>query len=290
MDHLLCNEKIKMIQIGKTCNVPVVKSVDFGFYVDAGAYGDVLLPSKHAPNGCQVGDEISIFLYLDSDDRPVATTQKPKVQVDEVAYLKCVDINKAGAFLDWGLDKDLMVPYSEQHKPFEVGKSYIVTVYAGEHDGRLVASSRVDKYIKDIDDEQYFRPQQPVDLIIANSTELGFKAIINHTHWGVLYTNEVFQRLSFGQSKKGFVKRIRDDGKIDLILQGGKETRDKYAKIILIYLQKQGGFAAVHDKSDPRLISSLFGMSKKAFKKAIGGLYKERIISIEKDGIRLVKD
>ncbi len=278
-----------MIKIGKSCDLNVVKSVEFGFYVDAGEFGEVLLPTKHAPNDCQVGDELSVFLYLDSDDRPIATTQKPKVQVDEVAYLECVDINKAGAFLDWGLDKDLMVPYSEQHKPFELGKSYIVTVYAGEHDGRLVASSKVDKYIEDLDDDQLFTPQQQVDLIIANSTELGFKAIINNTHWGVLYENEVFQRLSFGQSKKGFIKRIREDGKIDLSLQGGKETRDKYAKIILIYLQKQDGFAAVHDKSDPRLISNLFGMSKKAFKKAIGGLYKERVISIDKDGIRLIQ-
>lgn len=279
-----------MIQIGKHSVLTVVKAVEFGFYLDAEDYGEVLLPSKHAPHDCKVDDELEVFLYLDSDDRPIATTQKPKVQVGEVAYLECVDINKAGAFLSWGLDKDLMVPYSEQHKPFEVGKSYIVTVYAGEHDGRLVASSKIDKYIQDIDEDQLFHPQQQVDLIIANSTELGFKAIINNTHWGVLYENEVFQRLSFGQSKKGFIKRIREDGKIDLILQGGKETRDKYAKIILIYLEKQGGFAAVHDKSDPRLISNLFGMSKKAFKKAIGGLYKERIISIDKDGIRLIEN
>ncbi len=278
-----------MIKIGKTGRLTIVKSVDFGFYVDAGDFGEVLLPTKHAPHDCQLDDEIDVFLYLDSDDRPIATTQKPKVQVGEVAYLECVDINKAGAFLNWGLDKDLMVPYSEQHKPFEVEKSYIVTVYAGEHDGRLVASSKIDKHIEDLDEDQLFTPQQPVDLIIANSTELGFKAIINNTHWGVLYENEVFQRLSFGQSKKGYIKRIREDGKIDLILQGGKETRDKYAKIILIYLQKEGGFAPVHDKSDPRMISNLFGMSKKAFKKAIGGLYKDRIISIDKDGIRLIE-
>lgn len=277
-----------MIKIGKTSRLNVVKSVAFGFYVDAGAFGEILLPTKHAPNDCKVGDTLSIFLYLDSAARPIASTQKPKVEVDQVAYLECVDINKAGAFLDWGLDKDLMVPYAEQHKPFDVGKSYIVTVYASEYDGRLVASSKLDKYLQDSDEEQLFHPQQHVDLIIANSTELGFKAIINNSHWGVLYENEVFQRLSFGQTKKGFIKRIREDGKIDLILQGGKETRDKYAKIILIHLQKQQGFAAVHDKSDPRLIANLFGMSKKAFKKAIGGLYKDRIISIDKDGIRLL--
>ncbi|MBL7005381.1 MAG: GntR family transcriptional regulator [Gammaproteobacteria bacterium] len=279
-----------MCEIGKIATLKVIKKVDFGYYVDAGEFGEVLLPNKHAPKEVEFGDELEVFLYLDSDERPIATTQKPKVQVGEVAYLKCNDINKVGAFLDWGLDKDLLVPYSEQHKPFEVDKSYIVVVYRGDHDGRIVASSKVDKYIEDVDDDQLFRPQQQVDLIIANSTELGFKAIINNTHWGVLYENEVFQRLSFGQSKKGFIKFIRPDGKIDLSLQGGKETRDKYSKIVLIYLQKQGGFAPVHDKSDPRLISNLFGMSKKAFKKTIGGLYKERIISIEKDGIRLLDE
>ena len=161
-------------------------------------------------------------------------------------------------------------------------------LYIDKRDGRITASSKIDKFLDDLRPHQ-FRPQQKVDLLIANTTDLGFKAIINNSHWGVLYQDEVFQRLSFGQSKKGFIKSIRADGKIDLSLQGGQETRDKYAKIILIYLQKQNGFAPVHDKSDPQLISRLFGMSKGAFKKAIGGLYKQRIISIEKDGIRLIQ-
>ena len=171
----------------------------------------------------------------------------------------------------------------------EVGHSYLVYLYVGDTDGRITASSKIDHFLDD-DRPHDFRSGQAVDLIIANSTELGYKAIINHDHWGVLYKNEVFQRLSFGQYKKGFIKRVRPDGKIDLSLQGGQETRDKYAKIILIYLNKQGGFAPVHDKSDPQLISDLFGMSKGAFKKAIGGLYKQRIISIEKDGIRLLEN
>lgn len=146
---------------------------------------------------------------------------------------------------------------------------------------------KIDKYLSDIRPHS-FQPHQKVDLLIANTTELGFKAIIDNSHWGVLYKDDVFQRLSFGQTKKGFIKNIRPDGKIDLSLQGGKETRDKYEKIILIYLQKQNGFGPVHDKSDPQLISRLFGMSKGAFKKAIGGLYRKRIIRIEKDGIRLI--
>jgi len=169
----------------------------------------------------------------------------------------------------------------------EVGSSYLVYLYIGL-DGRITASSKIDKFLDD-EKPHDFKPQQKVDLIIANSTDLGFKAIINHSHWGVLYKNDVHQRLSFGQYKKGFIKYVRPDGKIDLSLQGGKETRDKYAKIILNYLNKKDGFAPVHDKSDPKLISEIFGMSKGSFKKTIGGLYKQRVISIEKDGIRLVK-
>ena len=218
----------------------------------------------------------------------MATNQEPKALVEEFAYLKVVDTSSVGAFLDWGLDKDVLVPFAEQHRPMEVGHSYLVYLYIGL-DGRITASSKIDKFL---DDERPhdFKPQQKVDLIIANSTDLGYKAIINHSHWGVLYKNEVHQRLSFGQYKKGFIKNIRPDGKIDLSLQGGKETRDKYAKIILNYLNKKDGFAPVHDKSDPKLISEIFGMSKKSFKKTIGGLYKQRVISIEKDGIRLVKE
>lgn len=276
-----------MITLGKTYTLNVVKSVDFGFYVDAMDLGEVLLPLKHATPDLAVGDSIEVFLYLDSEDRPVVTTQTPKAQVGEFAYLKMLATTEVGAFLDWGLDKDVLVPFSEQHVPMEVGHSYLVYLYLDKASSRITASSKVDKFLDD-DEPHHFRPKQAVDLIIANSTDLGFKAIINHSHWGVLYSDEVHQRLSFGQNKKGFIKNIRPDGKIDLTLHDGKETRDKYAKIILIYLNKQNGFAPVHDKSDSKLISQLFGMSKGSFKKAIGGLYKQKIITIEKDGIRLI--
>jgi predicted RNA-binding protein (virulence factor B family) len=263
--------------------------VDFGFYLDAENLGEVLLPLKYAPSNLKVGDSLEVFLYLDSENRPVATTQKPKAQIGEFAYLKVVASTDVGAFLDWGLDKDVLVPFAEQHKPLEVGHSYLVYLYLDKIHGRITASSKIDHFL-DEKKPHNFKPQQAVNLIIANSTDLGFKAIINHSHWGVLYKDEVHQRLSFGQNKKGFIKRIRPDGKIDLSLQGGKETRDKYARIILIYLNNHNGFAPVHDKTDPQLISKLFGMSKGAFKKSIGGLYKQRIISIEKDGIRLIKN
>ncbi len=277
-----------MINIGKSYELEVVRVVDFGVYLDADNLGEVLLPRQHSPRVLSVGDVVKVFLYLDSEDRPVATTQKPKVRVDEFAYLRVVANTDVGSFLDWGLDKDLLVPFAEQHRPMEVGQSYLVYVYRDAMDGRIAASSKVDKFLDD-DRPHNYKPGQAVDLIIANSTDLGYKAIINHNHWGVLYRNEVFERLSFGQYKKGYIKRVRPDGKIDLSLQGGQETRDKYAGIIETYLRKHNGFAPVHDKSDPELISELFGMSKKAFKKAIGALYKQRIITIESDGIRLIE-
>ncbi|HIG78976.1 MAG TPA: GntR family transcriptional regulator [Cycloclasticus sp.] len=277
-----------MIKVGHTHQLKVIKALDFGFYLDAKELGEVLLPNKHAPKDLSVGDTLYVFLYLDSEDRPIATTKTPKAKVGEFAYLKVVARTHVGAFLDWGLEKDVLVPFAEQHLAMDVDKSYLVYLYLDKNDGRIVASSKIDKFLDDEKPHDY-TPQQQVDLIIANSTDLGFKAIINHSHWGVLYKNDVFQTLSFGQSKKGFIKRIRPDGKIDLSLQGGKETRDKYSKIILNYLEKHNGFAPIHDKSSPEIIADTFGMSKGAFKKAIGGLYKQRIISIATDGIRLTE-
>lgn len=276
-----------MLKIGRSYELDVVKAVDFGFYLDAENLGEILLPSKFAPKDLVEGDFIEVFLYHDSEGRPVATTQTPKIRVGEFAYLEVVANTSVGSFLDWGLDKDLLVPFSEQHRPMEIGKSYLVHAYINKADDRIVASSNIDKIIDD-DKAHDYKPQQAVNLIIANSTDLGYKAIINNSHWGVLYKNEVHQRLSFGQSIKGFIKHIRPDGKIDLSLQSGQVTRDKNATLILDYLRNKNGFAPVHDKSDPKLIADLFGMSKGAFKKTIGGLYKQRIISIEKDGIRLL--
>lgn len=275
-----------MISIGKAYTLEVIKKVSFGYYLDGENLYEVLLPRKYAPVALTIGDSIEVFLYLDSEDRPVATTQMPKAFLGEFAYLAVADITDVGVFLDWGLEKDLLVPFSEQHRPMEQGHSYLVYLYLDKLKGRITASSKIDKFLDD-EKPHDFRPQQVVSLIIANSTELGFKAIINHSHWGLLYKEEVHQRLSFGQSIEGYIKNIRADGRIDLSLQGGKETRDKYEKLILDYLKLQNGSAPVHDKTDPKIISELFGMSKKAFKKAIGGLYKQKVIIIEKDRIHL---
>jgi predicted RNA-binding protein (virulence factor B family) len=278
-----------MLKIGHSYTLEVIKRVEFGVFLDAENLGEVLLPNRYIPDDVELGDHLSVFLYLDSDNRTVATTLEPKVRVGEFAYLEAVANTDYGTFLDWGLAKDLLVPFGEQHRPMEVGTSYLVHVYLGQADGRITASSKIDKFLDD-DRPHEFQPRQPVDLIIANSTELGYKAIINHSHWGLLYKNEVFQRISFGQSLRGFIKQVRPDGRIDLGLAAGREVRDKYATAILDYLhQQEDGFAAVHDKSDPALITRLFGISKKAFKQAIGGLYKQHLIVIEKAGIRLVE-
>ncbi len=275
-----------MIQLGRTYNLKVVKETEFGVYLDAENLGEILLPSKHAPDLLSIDDTVEVFLYLDSEDRPIATAQTPKAEVGEFAYLQVKDNTQIGAFLDWGLDKDVLVPFSEQHRPMTVGDYYIVFLYL-DNQGRITATSKIDKIVAD-DSEHNFWPQQAVDLIIANSTELGFKAIINHSHWGLLYKDEVDQRLSFGQSIQGYIKHIREDGKIDLSLKSGQQIRDSYSQIIQDYLRDHNGFAPLHDKSPPEQIFDRLGMSKKQFKKTIGALYKQRVIAIEDDGIRLL--
>lgn len=274
-----------MTEIGHSYTLKVVKLVEFGAYLDAGELGEVLLPRRYMTSRLTVGDSIPVFIYLDSDNIPVATTQQAKTELGEFAYLRVSDVTEVGAFLDWGLDKDLFVPFAEQHRPMEAGKSYLVHLYL-DAKGRITASSKIDKFLRDEAGSQ-FRPRQQVDLIIANSTDLGFKVIVNHSHWGVLYKDDVFERLSFGQKKRGYIKRVRPDGRLDVTLHGGKETRDRNAKMVLDYLQRHNGSAPLHDKSPPTEIESQLGMSKAAFKKAIGTLYKQRLIVIEKKGIRL---
>ncbi len=275
-----------MIDIGSTYNLVVIKETEFGVYLDAEDLGEILLPAKHVPNNLSIDDTVEVFLYTDSEDRPIATTQTPKAEVGEFAYLEVKENTQVGAFLDWGLDKDVLVPFAEQHRPMTVGESYIVFLYLDNQD-RITATSKIDKIVSE-DDQHEFRPQQSVDLIIGNSTDLGFKAIVDHSHWGLLYKDEVDQQLSFGQSVQGYIKHVREDGKIDLSLKSSRQIREDYSQVIQDYLRDHDGFAPIHDKSPPDQISELLGMSKGQFKKAIGGLYKKRIITIEKDGIRLV--
>lgn len=275
-----------MAQLGQYARLTVTKVLDFGYYLDAGELDEVLLPNKLADERYEEGDEVDVFLYLDSKDKPIATTQKPKVTVGQCAYLTVTDTNRFGAFADWGLDKELMIPFAEQHKPLEEGESYLVYLYIDKVDNRITGSTKIDKFLTD-ENQGKFKSKQPVSILIANTTDLGIKAVIDHTHWGLIHKSEIFQRLSFGQSKKAFIQHIRPDGRINLTLNGGSQSRDKDSKKILDYLAANDGYAPFHDKSDAKIISKVFGMSKGAFKKAIGGLYKSGDIVIEKTGIRV---
>jgi predicted RNA-binding protein (virulence factor B family) len=280
-----------MITLGKSYTLQIIKLTEFGAFIDAQNYGEILIPKKHAPKFLKKGDWLDIFLYLDSDDKPIATTQVPKVHVGEFAYLPVIDITSVGAFLDWGLDKDLLVPFSEQHRPMQKGDSYLVYVYIDKVDNRITASSKIDKFL-DYEKPHTFKVQEQVNLIIANSTEIGYKAIINHSHWGMLYKNEVHRQISFGDYTQGSIKNIRPDGRIDLILRTeklGKELRDKDEQLILSYLTKNSGRSSLNDKSDPKDIAKAFSMSKGSFKKAIGRLYKQEKIIIEENGFYLSK-
>lgn len=274
-----------MLSVGRTCTLQVVELAEFKVILDAENLGYAVLPCRLAPKTLVEGDRLEVFIYYNSDGDLVATTEKPKCQVGEFAFLEMVSDSKSGAFLDMGLDKDVLVPFSEQHRPMTVGHSYLVYLYIDQLDGRIAASSKIDQFLDD-EKPHSFKQQQAVNLIIANSTNLGFKVIVNNSHWGLLYADDVFQRLSFGQSIQGFIKYVRPDGRLDVSLQGGQATRDKDSQKIIDHLKASDGFAALHDKSDPQLISDVLGMSKGAFKKAIGSLYKQKIIRIEADGIR----
>ncbi|RLV58909.1 GntR family transcriptional regulator [Parashewanella curva] len=276
-----------MAQLGKHSTLEIVKIVDFGVYLDAKDFGQVLLPKKYQPKDCEVGDKVKVFLYLDSKDMLIATTQRPRAQVGEFAYLKAIATSRVGAFLDWGLDKDLLLPFAEQKRPAEEGRSYLVYVHVNHADERIVASTKIDRYLDKT--PAHYKSGEEVKLIVAGKTDLGYKAIINNEHWGLLHNSDVFQALKVGQKIKGFIKQVRRDGKIDLVLQqGNKQEMDKFSTTLLFKLKQADGFLPFHDKTDAAVIYESFGVSKKVFKKSLGGLFKQKLISIDTDGIRLI--
>ena len=275
-----------MAEIGVFNNLRVIKEVDFGVYLDGGEHEEILLPRRYVPENCKVDDNIRVFIYLDSEDRFIATTETPYAMVGDFALLKVVAVESVGAFLDWGLLKDLLVPFGEQSPTMEIGKSYIVKIYVDKQTNRIAATTRLDRYLDN--EPGNFHAGQEVKLLICNQTDIGYKAIINGTHWGVLYSNEVFQPLKSGQKTKGYIKKVREDNKIDLSLhKPGYERVDDITDTIINVLKEQGGFISVTDKSSPETINKLFGVSKKTYKKAIGAIYRKRLITIESDGIRL---
>jgi uncharacterized protein len=277
-----------MAQIGKTNSLRVVKLVSIGCYLDGGEHGEILLPRRYVPMNTQPEDVIDVFIYLDSEDRIIATTEEPNLKLGEFALLKAVSVTSSGAFLDWGLTKDIFVPFREQKQKMEVGKWYIVCLYIDHETDRLAASAKVEKFLDNTPPN--YQPGQEVDLLIYSQTDLGYSAIINNAHWGVLYKNEVFTHLKPGKKIKGYIKKVRDDEKIDVVLQKpGYEKIDNISQAILDKLEKNNGILKLTDKSDPEEIYRLLGISKKVFKKAIGSLYKERLIVIEENCIRLIE-
>ncbi|MBM7072669.1 GntR family transcriptional regulator [Shewanella sp. 202IG2-18] len=276
-----------MIELGKYSTLEVVKLVDFGAYLNAGDFGQVLLPKKYVPEDTDVGNELKVFLYLDSKDLLIATTQRPRSQVGQFSYLKAIATNKVGAFLDWGLDKDLLLPFAEQNKRVEEGRSYVVYTYINHIDERIVASMKIDKFLDQIEPD--YEEGQEVKLLIAGKSDLGYKAIIEDQHWGLVFYNDIFQDIKIGKKVTGYIKRVREDGKIDLTLQkADNQSFDKHTNSVLIKIKQADGFLPLGDKSDPELIYKEFGFSKKIYKKAIGSLFKAKLITIEKDGIHLV--
>ncbi|MEY4903188.1 MAG: hypothetical protein RLZZ292_1003 [Bacteroidota bacterium] len=279
-----------MLSIGEYATLEIVKLVEFGAYLDGGPFGEVLLPKRYVPENTKAGDEVRVFIYCDSDDRVIATTETPFAIVGEYAFLKTTGSAQFGAFLDWGLSKDLLVPMREQAEPMEVGKSYVVKVMFDETTDRLYASSKLNRFIVETAEELNLAVGDSVEILVTALTDLGYKAIVNNHCWGVLFQNEVFKDLKVGDKTTALVKAIRPDGKLDLSLraQGYQKRIGSETDIILEALEKYNGFLEITDKSSPELIYKILNISKKAFKQAVGNLYKARKISLEEKGIRKI--
>ena len=278
-----------MIKIGEINKLTVVKVVDFGVYLDGGEeWGEILMPNEYVPDNCFPDDEVEAFIYFDSEDRIVATTEDVYAKVGEFAYLKVVATTGVGAFLDWGLKKDLLVPFREQRDSLIEGKSYLVYVYVDKDSDRIAATTKIEKYI-DLSPVDY-QTGQEVEILIARKTDLGYAVIINNAHWGVIYLNEIFRSIKIGEKTKAYIKLVREDKKIDISLQApiGYMQIAGLAKEILDKLNDYGGTLDISDKSAPEDIYNVFGCSKKNYKKALGSLLKQGIIEIDNNEVRLI--
>ncbi len=278
------------IQLGRINRLAIIKYTDFGFYLDGGRkYGRILLPNGELTRPVDVGDIVDVFLYLDQEERLVATMRNPLAQVGDFAYLEVAWVNQFGAFLSWGVLKDLFVPFREQKMKMQKGQSYIVHVHQDEESYRIMASAKVERYLS-----QEFPPYQPgdeVEALIWQKTDLGFKVIIDNEFGALLYDSQVFRDIHTGDRMKAYVKQVRPDGKIDLMLQPeGKAAVEDFSEVLLQHLQTNGGRTVLGDKSPAEEIYSVFGVSKKVFKKAVGDLYKRRLITIGEDGLKLVRN
>lgn len=276
-----------MALIGERAKLTALREQPFGIFLDGGDLGEILLPRREMPRKWQIGEEIDVFLYRDSEDRPVATLKEPLVKPGEFAYLEVVAITNVGAFLNWGLPKDLLVPFREQKDRLEIGRSYVVRCYVDEETGRIVASRRLPRYLDQT--PAPYRAGDAVDLLLYGKTELGYKAIVNGQHTGLLFANQVFRRLRAGERTKGYVVSVREDGKLDLSLEPpGRERISELETRILEEIRSRGGWWALSDDAPAAEIHAALGVSKRAFKEASGALFRKRVIRIEPDGMRLL--
>ena len=274
------------IKLGKYNQLEVVKEVDFGVYLNGDEDGEILLPKRYVPEGTKPGDVLNVFIYLDMEERLVATTLQPYVQVGEFACLEVAWVNQFGAFLNWGLMKDLFVPFREQKMKMQKGKRYVVYVHLDEESYRIVASAKVEHFLST--EKPDYQPGQEVEVLVWQRTELGYKVIVENKFSGMLYHNEIFQPLEVGMRLTAFIKQVRSDGKIDLVLQkAGARKVDDFSEVLWQYIKDNDGFTPLNDKTDAEVIYHTFGVSKKTFKKAVGDLYKKRRIVLEEDGIHL---
>ena len=275
------------LQLGKRNQLKVLREKEHGLYLEGGDIGDILLPKRYVPEGTKVGDILDVFLYLDQEERLIATTEKPLAKVGDFAFLEVAWTNQYGAFLNWGLMKDLFCPFREQKKNMERGRKYIVHVHIDEETYRIVASAKVERYLNN-DQPPYYNGDE-VELLVWQQTELGFKVIIDNAFEGLVYADQIFQPIRTGDRLKGYIYNVRGDGKIDVTLQptGHQHTLD-FAETLLEYLHTHGGQCELGDKSPSEAIAARFGVSKKVYKKAIGDLYKRHLITISDEGISLV--
>ncbi len=278
-----------MLQLGKRNDMTVSREVDFGVYLDGGELGEILLPARYVPENCKPGDVLNVFLYLDNEERLIATTKKSLVEVNHFACLEVKWINEHGAFLDWGLMKDLFCPFKEQKIKMQIGGRYVIYAYIDAVTYRIVASAKVEKFLSD--EEPPYQPGDAVDILVYQRTDLGYKAIVDEKFSGMIFSNSIFQPIKVGDKMRAYIKQIRPDGKIDLMLQqAGRVHVEGFAEELLNeLLEAKDGFLPFHDKSEPDEIYSAFGVSKKVFKKAVGDLYKRQLITLADNGITLTE-
>ena len=274
------------VALGKYNQLEVVKTVDFGVYLNGGDDGEILLPARYVPEGCKPGDMLNVFIYMDNEERLVATTLQPLVQVGGFACLEVAWVNEYGAFLDWGLMKDLFVPFREQKMKMQKGHRYVIHAHVDEDSYRIMASAKVERYLS-----KEFPPYQSgdeVEVMVWQKTDLGYKVIVDDRFGGLVYQKEIFKALEPGMRMQAFVRQVREDGKIDLTLQkDGSQKVDDFAEVLLRYIKDNGGYTELNDKSAAEDIYDTFGVSKKTFKKAVGDLYKRRLVVLVEGGIQL---